>query len=364
MTFFADETIALSSIELEDVTEPEELEALRPEWSELLDRCPSATPFQSPEWLLAWWKHFGSGRLQVAVLRREGRLAGIAPLFIDTSSRRLAFIGSGISDHLDVLIEPGMRKIGSNLFLERLFDRRSPWDTCDLQDIPEDSPLLQLAGRGAHGKHQNLHGLRIKRSFATPCPVIHLPATVEELLSGCSAAHRRSLRRALNLLSRERDARIEKATEESLPRLVEALFRLHSSRWRQKGLPGVLADDAIRAFHGDATRGLLYSGRLRLYSLALDGRIVAILYAFSHAQRTYGYINGFDPAYGRFSPGSALLTHAIGDAIREGVVQFDFLRGTENYKYLWGAENRAKYNLQLSRDSRARRAVSCVHGAE
>jgi hypothetical protein len=30
------------------------LQSIFPEWQDLFARCPDATPFQSPEWLLPW----------------------------------------------------------------------------------------------------------------------------------------------------------------------------------------------------------------------------------------------------------------------------------------------------------------------
>ena len=42
------------------ISTPEELERLREEWLALWRRSPTATPFQSPMWLLPWWRAFGS----------------------------------------------------------------------------------------------------------------------------------------------------------------------------------------------------------------------------------------------------------------------------------------------------------------
>ena len=76
------------------------LTALEPEWLDLWRRSPNATPFQSPMWLLPWWKHFGSNELHTIALREGGRLKGLAPLYIlrDDSESLGLFIGSGISD--------------------------------------------------------------------------------------------------------------------------------------------------------------------------------------------------------------------------------------------------------------------------
>ncbi len=324
--------------EIEDVTEQGALEALRAEWGGLWQRCPSATPFQSPEWLLAWWKHLGSGRPWVIVLRQEGRVAGILPLFVAGSPRTAAFLGTGISDHLDMLVEPGMGKTAATLFFEHLYRQRHRWGACHLCDIPQGSPLLKVpAGLG----------LWIVRAPSTPCPVLDLPSTREELFSGLSAARRRNLERGIKALARNGEILLEMADAGNISECVEALFLLHATRWRKKGLPGVLQDDAVRAFHKDAARGLLENGSLRFHALKLDGKIIAVLYAFARGGRLFGYLGGFDLAFARFSPGKALLVHAIGEAMRQGLIRFDFLRGTEDYKYAWGARNDLKFCLKL-----------------
>jgi CelD/BcsL family acetyltransferase involved in cellulose biosynthesis len=47
-----------------------------------------------------------------------------------------------------------------------------------------------------------------------------------------------------------------------------------------------------------------------------------------------------DPAYADESPGSILIGHAVGEAVREAATEFHFLRGGESYKYRWGAVGR------------------------
>src|SRR4051794_35890653 len=39
----------------------DELAALEPAWWALWRRSPAATPFESPAWLMAWWRHFSPG---------------------------------------------------------------------------------------------------------------------------------------------------------------------------------------------------------------------------------------------------------------------------------------------------------------
>src|SRR5438132_5094115 len=87
------------------ITTGEQLSAINADWLELWRQTPNATPFQSPMWLLPWWRHFGSNELNVITVRENDRLVGFAPLYVlrDEDESLGLFLGTGISDYLDVL---------------------------------------------------------------------------------------------------------------------------------------------------------------------------------------------------------------------------------------------------------------------
>src|SRR5690606_9891372 len=130
-------------LEVAEVTSAQALEALRPEWTRLWQRSPHATPFQFPDWLLTWWNLFGRGRLLALILHREGSLAGIAPLFIDSDSeaergesvRPVLVVGTGVTDHLDALVEPGLDAAAGTAILAHLEAGASRWDVLDFQQL-------------------------------------------------------------------------------------------------------------------------------------------------------------------------------------------------------------------------------------
>src|SRR5690606_29821572 len=87
-----------------------ELAGLREPWQELFERCPSATPFQSPEWLLPWANHHRPSRPWAVVIHdRREQLIGLAPMFLYRRGgpRALALLGAGASDYGHVLALPG-----------------------------------------------------------------------------------------------------------------------------------------------------------------------------------------------------------------------------------------------------------------
>jgi len=95
------------------------LHALRPEWEALWRRAAAeTTPFQSPAWLLPWWRAFGTGRPRAAALRGDGgKLLGLLPLYLleEGSETKLLPVGIGVSDYLDALLDPDAPPDGRTL---------------------------------------------------------------------------------------------------------------------------------------------------------------------------------------------------------------------------------------------------------
>jgi CelD/BcsL family acetyltransferase involved in cellulose biosynthesis len=96
--------------DLEILCSTAELEAFVPQWRELWFQDPNAKPFQRPEWLLPWWRHFQQPDLYVACIRHAGELTGMVPLYVyadpERNERQLLLLGAGTSDYLDGLFTP------------------------------------------------------------------------------------------------------------------------------------------------------------------------------------------------------------------------------------------------------------------
>ena len=71
-----------------------------------------------------------------------------------------------------------------------------------------------------------------------------------------------------------------------------------------------------------------------------DEAIVGVLYGFWWQGTFAAYQSGWDPRFARHSIGSVLVLHALERAADEGAHTFDFLRGSEPYKYRFGARDR------------------------
>lgn len=125
---------------------------------------------------------------------------------------------------------------------------------------------------------------------------------------------------------------LEEPTPESLREMLTRLEQLHRARWRLRGEPGMMSDARRRAFYWEAALRLHQRDFLRLYALRFDQGVAAVLYGFRDRSAVRYYLSGFDPKYGRYSPGVLVVGHAIEAARRQGAALFDFLQGAERYK--------------------------------
>lgn len=326
------------------------LAALAPAWSALAGRCASATPFQLPEWLLPWWRSFAHGELLVLALRRGGELLALAPLLLEGErgpGRRVTLLGTGNSDHLDVLVDERAGNAARDALLAAVVERLAPEDRGDFEQLRDCSPLLGAAAPP---------GWRWERSVVDVCPALRLPAQEEELEAVVPRRLLANLRYARRRAERVGGLVVERATDDNLAPLLEALFALHGARWRERGLPGVLGDRTVRDFHRDVARGMLARGVLRLHALRVGGRVAAVHYGFHLGRRAYYYLGGFDPELAALSAGSLAVEQAVRDAIAEGAEAFDFLRGGEPYKYRWGAVDEPSHRLVLRARAATREA--------
>lgn len=293
---------------------------LEHDWWDLWRRDPTATPFQSPAWLLPWRRHFGGGASLIVTIRDDGRLAGLLPLF-EHDGRWLLW-GAGTSDWLDGVFDPALPP---KLLTEAVGRLSMP---LELFQLPASSMLLRIAAPQSWSSIVD---------SAESCAVLPLPACP-------SAGMARNLRYCRRRAERAGIEPPQPAGADAL----QALAALHTRRWNHKGGDGIFADPRMLDWLSEALPALEANGLARLYALRAGSGTVGVLLALGARRSTYYYIGGFDPDLSELGLGTILIGHAIDEAERAGHLAFDFLRGREPYKYRWGAEDRPALARRLA----------------
>lgn len=316
------------------------LDALRAEWTALLEQSGADCLFLTWEWLATWWKHLAEGRrLHLLSIRRDGELIGLVPLALRPAQpgrllpfRALEFMGMGPigSDYLDVIARPQDEAEVVQTLAEYLQQHRY---VLEFQRVDAASPRLK-----ALMHRLERHGWHTRATPTDGCPYIPLQGhDWKSYLATVSRAHRANVNRRLRKLN-ETFGSVEFRAVQSEAERHEAFtlfLRLHQLRWSGKERSNAFTGPGTLAFHTEFSRMALERGWLRLFLLRLDGEAVASTYSFCYRNTFYYYQAGYDPKYAQHSVGLATLALALRHAIEEGVTRYDMLHGNQGYKDLW-----------------------------
>lgn len=324
-------------LSIKKISTRNEFSKLKGDWAALLKKSKSDTVFLTWEWLYTWWEYF-SGNKQLFILTvhdENENLVGIAPLCMDKKKlgkipvlNYIKFLGTMpiSSDHLDFIIHQGMEWKTLEAIFGYLF-QENKWDMCLLSNIPVSS----LTGKFLKEilKNKSLHS-----EISQVCPYITLPARIDDFYSSLSGNRRNTIKRRRRNLHKRYEG-FECVTWESTDDIddaMESLFELHEKRWMAVKHKGNLARNEVREFHKKIARIFLSSDMLRLYFLRIRGNDVATLYTFKYNNKLFYYQGGWDPEWSKDRVGNVLTNLVIEDAINKGYSEYDFLRGTEDYK--------------------------------
>ncbi|MFN2555469.1 MAG: GNAT family N-acetyltransferase [Nitriliruptorales bacterium] len=309
-----------------------------------------SNPFLTWEWVSAWLESFRAGIQPWLVVVREGNgnFVGVAPLVRRIGIRRrvplreIAFVGTGLvaADHLDLITLPGYERAVASEVLKSLRRTRLRFDLLNLAGTRPDSPLITALQDEPWGRQRLL--------AHEPCPYIALPRTWEEYLAGRERDLRRGLERRKRRLDEHFDTVLYRRVrdESALEAAMGSLIHLHVAGFASRSA-SAFPDRGAESFHHLVARHFLRAGWLRFYLLTVDGVDVAADYGFAYGDRWWSYLSGYDRAFSRYSVGSQLLAHTIREAIGEGLGEFDFLRGDEDYKFDWADRVRHDVNLTV-----------------
>jgi CelD/BcsL family acetyltransferase involved in cellulose biosynthesis len=318
-----------------------DLLSLKTEWLRLAEANGFLAPSQSPDWLLTWWKHFGSGELRTFVFRSDGRLAGVVPCFLHEweGKRQLTLMGSGVSDYLE---PPIASSVGDEVVRAagRVLQDQDDWDVCNWQDLNADTPLAQVAGEG----------LTVSVQDDTECSECLLTGDFNAYWAERPHGLRRNVRRYLEKARLIAEPQFVVSLKPDTE-VINALTTLHTTRWQTRGEPGMIVENRSAAFVREVALVFANAGSLLLFSLRFQGRVVAVILAFLSTNTVFSYLSAFDPEYEALGFGRTLLYNSLQYAFEQRYHSWNFLRGNEPYKLDWGAKRIAKRRVIITRES-------------
>lgn len=324
---------------------------LEREWPELLADSAADCVFLSWEWLDSWLDVYGDGGQWLVLVARdpEGRLAGVAPMMLDSGAghvgrwmKRVILLGQKAdtaSEYLDWVLRRGHESQAVAAFCEFLFRQAGKsWDILRFEAMRADSPTLPLLAAEFARKRR---GVTITHS--TTAPFLRLPNCWESFL----ASRRAKFRQRWNRFNREhpvalREAGIDLSVSEGM-----AIIRdLNTRRWGEQR-QSFLSERYVR-FHNQAAERLHQAGHLAMLFLEVDGQIIAGRYDFAYAGKAWSFQGGWRPDWEKEQAGKMMLTLMMRWSIERGLQEYDFLGGATSYKSDWSSDERQMVDVQAA----------------
>jgi len=333
------------------ITGEAEFLALKDDWNSLFETNPRHRPFQAWDWVSAWLKHLaGPHVLYVMCWRnKSGELQFILPLIRATGNGRypspmlMSICGYGpeCSDHTSCLRAPFLDAQIGEIVAESigLFcgDERIVLGNIDgIDDYPfKLSSILEATGRTFR-----------QRCFEI-CPVVELGDSWDSFLQRFSSNFRSQTRRYYNRIAKHDTLSFERVDPSASKKFADDLIKLNRNRMGVKGKVSSLEDPAFRDFLMEAIPAMANSGLAWLDVVKDGSHVIGAALNLVHGDCVYYYMGGFDDSATKLRPGTALFACVIMRSIDESFTKYDFLRGTDSYKYRWGGVDQKTYQIDV-----------------
>jgi CelD/BcsL family acetyltransferase involved in cellulose biosynthesis len=138
----------------------------------------------------------------------------------------------------------------------------------------------------------------------------------------------------------------------------ERFLRLHEARWAEAGGSEMTGHARLQGFHRVLVARFAAAGLLRFDELWVEGACRASIYGLEHQGRYYFYNSGYDQTWRNASVGLVGLGLSLEAALARGNLAYDFLRGTESYKFDWAGATRTTMAVRLTTPRLRARAFS------
>lgn len=337
----------------------QELLDIRENWEAVYASDPEAQFFLSWTWISRW---LDGDRSQWFVLAAApdscSDYVAFFPLRLRTRMRKqgggfyneITLAGRGLSDYSGLITRPECEGQTVSAFSRYL--RRANWAALTLEFFRSSPNRLERLLRSlpakdfrrieipAVNKRDNVNNL--------VCPYISLPDSWDAYLAGLGSNTRQKMRRFLRKVDEGQEYRITVANADTIDRDLDILMNFWATKWAQR--------------KGDRLRGLVRVNRSMFRDCFEGGALFlpvvwqgdrplgALATLVDHEKKAFlFFLAGRDETVRTPVPsGVALHAYSLRHAIENGITTYDFLRGNEEYKYMFGVEEVLLHNLVIT----------------
>lgn len=308
------------------------------EWGDLCEIGTITHPFCRPEFIISLAE--AENRLEdlrIITVRVDNVLKGVLPLRYH-QKRLYGMIpvtilesgGGEFTDRFDVILESDSVR---QLIIETLWGslQRERWDMLVFNDIVEGGPLEKLIHKARVDK------CKVGQLLMKNVPYRKLSAQ-ENLQANDIKPISKNMRQQIGRCERNlsKTGKLELFSfEENDRELWEQFLQMEDAGWKGKAGTSVLRSPSEQIFIEKALVAGSNRKCLIWHVLKLDGKLIAMQFAFIWKQRYFLQKISYDEKYSSYKPGQLLTNAVFRDIAARGLIEYDFLGKEEEWKLSW-----------------------------
>jgi CelD/BcsL family acetyltransferase involved in cellulose biosynthesis len=321
------------------LTDVSEIARLADEWDALLAHSVCNRAFSSAQWFIASCSANPSFEPYAIIARQGAEMTGILPLVL-IEDGTLATFPSYLTDYSDAIVARDDFAVVASL-LDHARVEPNGYRRLVLRHIRRDSNCMRAIQTPENGSEAEAAFREM-----VGCHYLRLTATYDDFLRTKDSRFRKRLKR-LQALAGDSKFVVSELVPDNFPadKLADVFLSLHLARQTARSC---FESAAAQTFARAVIPDLFKMGIVRACALTAGEQVVAIdLYTMG--DHSLGAWNGGfldDVAY--CSPGKLLINAGIKLACALGLDEYDFMRGTEDYKNSWAGDTRSVGSIELS----------------
>lgn len=327
-----------------EINSAAELAQYRLTWDSLLQETRDASHFQSLDWLLTYWRHYGADqKLRVLIVESAGSVIGILPLVVRREQTKVGTVrvltyplhGWGsfygpIGPNPTATLMAGLRYLQS---------QPKDWDMLDLRWVDADGvdcgrtrqAMKQVGWFG--GEQPWMQSAQIDLSNGWDA----YWGTRKTKWKSNIRRMQRKLQEAGKLeLVRYRPEGTRHGDDDLRLDLYRQCEELARRSWQGSSTSGTtLSHESVATYLRDAYVAAVRAGGVELCLLTLNGQPIAFAFNYHRDGRVYGVRAGYDPQFSNYGVGSVFQMMMLEDSALRGDVLFDLGPGALDCKKGW-----------------------------
>jgi CelD/BcsL family acetyltransferase involved in cellulose biosynthesis len=322
---------------------PAILEEFAAEWNELSSNAVEDQPFFRPAWIQAYFRCFEpQARILLITARVEGDLVLILPLVEEIGSfskiplRRLRAPVNYCCSRFDAVRRAGLEGEAAISSTWEFIRKLGGWDLLMFRDALEGSTVGRLAACAQQ------EGLRTLSLSDQPSPFINVPLDPTLFQRMPANSKLRSQIKQIRTRIKELGELNFSCVRTADPAALEHFYHLEAKGWKGRSPDGLaVLKSGTRSFYDEVANSAAREGCFSLYSLGLNGTLIAAHYCLTTPDHCYSPKVAYNEDYKQFAPGHLIVAEILKNCAERGIHTFDITGQNQPWKMKWTSQARS-----------------------